>query len=329
MAHEVYEIAGEHSMAYVQGVMPWHGLGQRVNPDATIEEWKRTAHLDWEVWESPVIFGLKGAPGPAPVSLRAFNGKKALYRSDTGEPFAVVSEGYNVVQPGDILEFFRNLTEIHGLKIHTAGSLRGGKRVWALASIPKGIKLGNGDLLHPFVLLATSYDKSLSTTGKLTTVEVVCNNTLDIAYGQSSEPCVKVPHCAVFDPEQVKIDLGLAEQSIIEFAAEIDRLSNRPVSLDEAKRFFLDLFHDPAKEDDYSDVPQRVVRGLAETYVSGVGQDKGATRDTAWGLVTAVTRYYDHESQNRSQDYRLESAWFGRGNNIKRKALALANTLTD
>jgi phage/plasmid-like protein (TIGR03299 family) len=325
MSHEVYEIAGEYSMAFVQGVKPWHGLGQRIDPDQPIEVWARTAHLDWTVEEHPVIFNASGDR----LDLRKFDGRKVLYRSDSKAPLAVVSDGYNVVQPIQILEFFRNLTEIHGLKIHTAGSLRDGKRVWALASIPKGIKLGKGDLLYPFVLLATSYDKSLSTTGKLTTVEVVCNNTLDMAYGKGNEPCVKVPHCAIFDPEQVKIDLGLAEESILEFAAEIDRLSSRPVTLDEAKRFFLDIFHDPAKGDDYSDVPQRVVRKLGETYLRGVGQDKLATRNTAWGLVTAVTRYYDHESQSRSQDYRLESAWFGRGNNIKGKALALASELTE
>jgi len=324
MSHEVYEIAGEYSMAFIQGVKPWHGLGQKIDADQPLEVWAETAHLDWTVKEASVIFNAADDQ----LSLAHFEGRKVLFRSDNREPLAVVSDGYHVVQPIQILEFFRNLTEIHGLKIHTAGSLKNGKRVWALASIPKGIKLGKGDLLYPFVLLATSYDKSLSTTGKLTTVEVVCNNTLDMSYGEGGTPCVKVPHCAIFDPQQVQIDLGLAEQAILDFAAEIDRLSNRPVSLEEAKKFFLDLFHDAQKGEDYSDVPQRVVRKLGETYLRGVGQDKTATRNTAWGLVSATTRYYDHEAQSRGQDYRLESAWFGRGNNLKSKALVLASNLT-
>jgi len=176
MSHEVYEIAGEYSMAFIQGVKPWHGLGQKIDADQPLEVWAETAHLDWTVKEASVIFNAADDQ----LSLAHFEGRKVLFRSDNREPLAVVSDGYHVVQPIQILEFFRNLTEIHGLKIHTAGSLKNGKRVWALASIPKGIKLGKGNLLYPFVLLATSYDKSLSTTGKLTTVEVVCNNIFSI-----------------------------------------------------------------------------------------------------------------------------------------------------
>jgi phage/plasmid-like protein (TIGR03299 family) len=331
MSHEIYEINGEHSMAYLQGVMPWHGLGQPIDPDEPLEVWAVKGHVNYRVEESPVVFDVKAESalynGRLLSAMHRFEGKKVLYRSDTGEPFAVVSEGYKVVQPIQILEFFRNLTEIHGLKLHTVGSLRGGKRVWGLASIPKGIKLGTDDILYPYVLLATSYDKSLSTTGKLTAVQVVCNNTLEMAYNNEGGPCVKVPHSATFDPDQVKLDLGLAEQSVLDFAAKIDRLSSHLVTKEEASQFFLDLFHNPDNGDDYSDVPKRVVRNLGETYLRGVGQDKHTTDGTAWGLVTAVTRYYDHEAQSRGQDYRLESAWFGRGNSLKSKALSIADKL--
>ena len=46
-----------------------------------------------------------------------------------------------------------------------------------------------------------------------------------------------------------------------------------------------------------------------------------ASKDTAWGLLCAVTEFVDHEKQARSQDNRLDSAWFGQGAVIKQRAL--------
>ena len=47
---------------------------------------------------------------------------------------AVVSQRYQVVQPREILEFYRDLTEMSGFELETAGVLKGGRKFWALAS---------------------------------------------------------------------------------------------------------------------------------------------------------------------------------------------------
>jgi len=51
-----------------------------------------------------------------------------------------------------------------------------------------------------------------------------------------------------------------------------------------------------------------------------MGADLSSANGTAWGLVNAVTQFVDHERRARSQDYRLDSAWFGQGAAIKGKA---------
>lgn len=49
-----------------------------------------------------------------------------------------------------------------------------------------------------------------------------------------------------------------------------------------------------------------------------------AAKDTAWGLLCAVTEFVDHERQARSSENRLDSAWFGNGAQMKQKALEQA-----
>jgi len=51
----------------------------------------------------------------------------------TKTPLSVVSSRYQVVQPREILEFYRDLTEVGGFELETAGVLKDGKKLWALA----------------------------------------------------------------------------------------------------------------------------------------------------------------------------------------------------
>ncbi|MNH46003.1 hypothetical protein D3C79_1086230 [compost metagenome] len=53
----------------------------------------------------------------------------------------------------------------------------------------------------------------------------------------------------------------------------------------------------------------------------GRGSHLDSARGTAWGLLNAVTEYVDHERRARSTEYRLDSAWFGQGAQIKQRAL--------
>lgn len=348
MSHNVYMIDGEASMAYAEGHTPWHTLGNPVDPDATLETWKHQAKFLWEVRETPVVFG-QGIPMGREADLRIvgglqyFKGQKVLYRSDDGAPLSVVTDSYRVVQPAQVLEFFRTLVEVHGFKIVTAGSLRGGSRVWALASVNLEARIGRSgdDRVKPFVLLVTSYDRSLSTTAQFTSVEVCCDNTLGFAYREGEETerkaptsrfrdVIRIPHvCEMTAAKVAEVQerLGLASQAFYDFADFIGALSERRVTEEDASRFFANLLHDERRGDDFSDVSPRIAKRLAETYLTGQGQDVETRRGTAWGLVGAVSRYVDHERRYRSPDTRFDGSQFGGGADLKRKALELAGAL--
>ena len=116
--------------------------------------------------------------------VQSFDEKSVLYRSDTGTALSVVGQRYNVVQPREILEFYRDLTEISGFELETAGVLKGGKKIWALARTGQSTSLKGNDVTNGYVLLATACDGSMATTAQFTSVRVVCNNTLAISLTQ-------------------------------------------------------------------------------------------------------------------------------------------------
>ncbi|MGN4935728.1 DUF932 domain-containing protein [Aeromonas rivipollensis] len=308
------------SMAYT-GQTPWHGLGNVLPPQQSLDVWLQAAGMDWTIEQSDVLY--QGAPDNP--TLHTYPDSKVLYRSDTLAPLSVVSQRYNVVQPHEVLHFYQDLVEAGGFELETAGSLKGGRKLWALAKTGQDLMLKGGDLVKSYLLLATSCDGTLCTTAQFTSVRVVCNNTLQVAVGNQTG-AIKVPHSTQFDATAVKQALGLGVSQWDHFGQYAKELSQRPVAPQEALRFFSDLLAQPLDEE--SIVLTRSVQRLYELYQgAGMGAELVSSHNTAWGLVNAVTEYVDHHRRTRSQDHRLDSAWFGQGAQLKSRALAQAITL--
>lgn len=177
-------------MAYV-GAAPWHSLGNPLFPKQPLEVWQKEAGVDWEIKESEVRF-MANAIGNL-GTIHSYPDQKVLYRSDTKEALSVVSKRYQVGQPHDVLEFYRDLTEAAGYEMETAGVLKGGRKLWALAKTGQSTTLKGNDVVTGYLVLATSWDGTLATTATPTTVRVVCNNTLTIAVNGASQT-IKVRH---------------------------------------------------------------------------------------------------------------------------------------
>ena len=89
----------------------WHAL-------STV--WAAQAGLDWEIRKSPAQF-IIGSEGHYIGELKEVPEKQVLYRSDTHAPLSVVSNRYKVVQPSEILEFYRDLIEVSGFQLENVG----------------------------------------------------------------------------------------------------------------------------------------------------------------------------------------------------------------
>lgn len=317
MAHQVQQ------MAYV-GETPWHGLGNELTPQQSIEVWAEQSGMSFQILETPVRFMAESA-GPL-GSIKTFADQKVLYRSDTQDALSVVSNRYQVVQPSEVLEFYRDLTQIAGYELETAGVLKGGKKFWALARTGQSSALKGNDLVQGYLLLATSCDGTLATTATPTTVRVVCNNTLTIAVN-GAVSAIKVPHNTRFDAQAVKQQLGIAVSQWDGFLYRMRTLAERKVKGHEAMAYFLRVLCevDPNSSDLSNLTNERALAKVQSLYDGqGRGSELEAAKGTAWGLLNAVTEYVDHERRARSPEYRLDSAWFGQGAVIKQRALDTA-----
>lgn len=304
------------SMAYA-GEKPWHGLGSKLQPNQSIDDWKESAGMNWTIQNSEVRY-ITGQNGIGTIS--AFPDHQVLYRSDTKAPLAVVSKRFQVVQPGEILEFYRDLTEVGGFELETAGVLREGRKFWALARTGQSVSLKGRDRVDGYLLLATACDGTLATTAQFTSVRVVCNNTLSIALGDN-RGAIKVPHRSQFDPNVVKRQLGLTVSSWDAFVARMRALVERPVDPDSVDGLLRRVLTYPNPDGNGVAVNEQAFKAARALYDgAGKGSELASARGTAWGVLNSVTEFVDHQRRAKTDDHRREAAWFGQGAQIKQKA---------
>ncbi|AOK39889.1 MULTISPECIES: DUF932 domain-containing protein [Burkholderia] len=308
-----------NTMAYV-GQQPWHGLGNQLSPKQPIEVWAKQAGMDWQIEETEVRF-VSGSAGSNLGSIHSFPEQKVLYRSDTKAPLSVVSSRYQVVQPREILEFYRDLTDVGGFELETAGVLKDGKKLWALARTGQSTALKGKDTVNGYLLLATACDGTLATTAQFTSVRVVCNNTLAIALNDGAG-AVKVPHRSQFDAQAVKRQLGIAISSWDGFMARMKALADCKVNDTAAEAFFRRVLTYPTgSSQPVQAINDSAIKAVQSLYAGrGMGATLASASGTAWGLLNSVTEFVDHQRRARSDDHRRDAAWFGTGAALKQKA---------
>ena len=317
MAHEIDFTTGRPAVAYT-GKTPWHGFGQPITEDTPLEQWRVLAGLNWEVEREPVKYQTL-LPGATIPVTRTYLGRDVLLRSDNKAPLSVVSNRFKIVQPEQVIEFFRSVIKENGFKMSTAGSLKGGKRIWAMADVGKDFSIG-GDKVGAHLLLATAYDGTFSTTAQFTSIRTVCNNTLEFGMkqGASQGGCIKIPHNQDFKEWDVKAELGF-DVDWVNFRDNVLKLADYKVTKREAIEYFLTVCG--VSEQEAADGKQLSnVKKLLSYYESGPGAKLPSAQDTLWGALNAVTFLADHGRRSANTGNRFDSASFGSGAQLKRKA---------
>lgn len=309
MAHNIY-INEDNKAAFAftgsRGAV-WHGLGQELEKGAPIEVWREQAGMNWDVLESDVRYS----------DGKVFPGKKALFRSDNQRPLSIVGMDFKVVQPNEVLEFFRDLTEQHGMILSTAGCLFGGQRFWALAETGREGQVTKGDTIKAHLLFMTGVDGTISSSAKFVSTRVVCNNTLTIAMNESTKHIVRKTHRSIWNSQDVKIDLGILDANWELFMTNLKMLSEKTMSDDQVKGFFEKTFFDPEREEQGWGA-ERKVNTLMDLYYKGDGADYAY--GTAYGALNAITNLYTHGTGSKKSKDRIFSSAYYDNDKIKNAA---------
>ena len=308
MAHELEIVNGVAQMAYRESKgKPWHGLGTPVSDDMTPQEMMKAAGLDWEVEKVDTFYRHKGD--------NFKTGNQALIRSSDSKILTQVGAGWNPVQNAEAFDFFTDFVKAGDMVMDTAGSLKDGQIVWALADVKDGFSLFNGDEVKGYLLFSNPHQYGKAIDIKFVMERVVCNNTLAVALNEAGQPSVRVNHRSVFDAEKVKEILGLSHNKVEKFKEAAEFLGSKQYDRAKLERFFGKIFGESTREDkDLSRTAERAME-LVENQPGDHFRP-----GTWWNAYNAVTYMTDHEL-GRSVDTRMTSAWFG--GNAKRKVEAL------
>lgn len=294
--------------------VPWMKLGKLVEQPQTAAEAMQMANLDFTV--SKLDAGFMTADGVwKPVGNR-----KAIVRDDTKEFFEFVSPEYEVFQYVEAFDFMDTIKP----RYVAAGSLKGGRQAFLVVEPDRpSVTVGGDDKHDIFVILRTSHDRSRAIEVALMPLRYRCMNQLTLrSFTSDAKYRWSISHT-----KSAREKLHQAQQvmaQLDEYTTEFQRLAERLMrsrpNEDEARKILKQYVTPWAKGQD--EVIDTIIHSWREN-VETVGFN-----DTSWGLVSAVSDYYDWGRSRGTPESRFLNAVQGIThttlNNITRELVQLA-----
>lgn len=282
----------------------------------TSEAMAEAARLNWSVRQRP-LRTVDGVDVPDHF---------ANVRSDTGAVLGVVGKSYNVIQNGEAFDFLDSLLQDGLMRYESAGSLRGGRIVWALARMPGFDSIAENDGSLRYVLFSTSHDGSASVYAMPTSVRVVCANTLAIATGRA----VGIRHTGNTRAklETARRLISQYDEQFTLFRDSARKLASVPMKRADAEAYLSTLFPEPAATE-----PRKRARWAKElrAVFANLQNDRQtipSIRGSWWAMVNAVTETVDHlaaeSSSAKARELRFWSRMNGTAAEFKAKAFSEA-----
>lgn len=326
----------------------WHGLGVVVEHAPTPAEALRIAGLDWQVEQWP----LSATNGEG--ARLAIENAVANVRTDTRSCLGIVGTGYAPIQNAALADFCELLAQQGDVvRCETAGSIRGGAKVWFLLrgeSFSVRAPGRQGDDLSPYILVSNGHDGGTALRCTPTTVRVVCSNTLH-AVIPNYEPdtvnrrvgrVVAASYVAnhVGDVrrkvEEARNALGLYTEALAKQRERINTLVARDWNSETVGRFLVQCYAslvksipvNPTTEAEQRDAEK--ARAAVAAMLKRFDIEAQQFGPTAWVAVNAFTGWDQHDRAVRVRDaakareQRVASTLFGDKGDAALHAFAIA-----
>jgi phage/plasmid-like protein (TIGR03299 family) len=303
-------------------------VGTMVPENASASEAFAIAGLDWNAQKQPVYF--HGADGPVMSPDHC-----SIVRTDNYACLGIHGIGYTPVQNNALVNLLDYLRE--DVRIENVLSIRGGRKVFATASIDTEDEVVPGDKVRRYLHLFNSHDGSSGFGVFFSDVRLACANQLAYLTGKAVGTAVRegaglrrkhtasVTQFAQELPQLIDLERRSFHQSI----SELRDLTNVQLTTEIARRVleatYADKLTTPIKDKTSGDKRDRTIADLKEVEIirshyagdTGLGiRNTPGVAGTLYGLFNAITQAETHDS-GRAKDEterartRLESLWGG------------------
>lgn len=301
---------------------PWHELGVVLEDHPTIEQAIIAANLGWEVNLEDVF-----------VNNNVVKGYKAALRSDNKDCLGIVSDKYKVLQNTKAFEFFQPFLDTEQAYLETAGSLKGGKRVWILAKLNSEdmiIDNKTNDRVEKYLLLSNSHDGSAAIRVGYTAVRVVCNNTLTCAEESVNSQLIRITHRGDIDNslEMVRNTMSVVDRSFKTTEELYKKLAqNTNINAKDIKNYVQaiysveslnNLFYNETAitQEEVSAARKKLINRVEELFELEPAKN-------AWTMYNSFNYILNHE-RGRNLESSYNSLWFESAKRLNKKAFELA-----
>jgi phage/plasmid-like protein (TIGR03299 family) len=292
----------------------WHGLGQVVDKAMTTEEAIKLANLDYGVDKTNVSFQVGDEKIP-------INGYYATYRTDNNEYLGIVKSRYEIVQNTEAFSFFDSIIDEGEAIFETAGVLGKGERIFITAKLPEDFEVG-GEKIQQYIMLMNSHDGSSSIVAGMTSIRVVCNNTLQAALrGLDNKVAIDHVSGAVDKLKQAHKVMGIASKYSKEVSSIFNRMVDHKMSEGDYNKFFYEILKPEYKkvmsqeeEREWSTRLKNIVEATTSFALTHPTQTTNEANGTLWGAYNGISGYYNYIKQYPSTESKFTTQFLGMGN---------------
>jgi len=259
--------------------VPWMKLGKLIDEPITAAEAIKLAGLDFTVSPRQVAFiGVDGG-------WTVYPNKNAIVNDTTGQPLGIMSDGYEILQYGEAFDFMDTIAPHYV----AGGALKGGRQGFLVVKAPTDVNTALKKLdPHDFyIVVRTSHDGTRAVEASVMTLRHRCMNQLTL---KSFAKGVKY-RWSVKHTKSMAIKLAEAQDAIAKldtystaYAKLVERMTNMKVSEDLGVETLQFVLPNRPKRDEQI---QRI------THAWQYDTDHVGFANTGWGLVNAVSEYFD------------------------------------
>jgi phage/plasmid-like protein (TIGR03299 family) len=310
-------MSAQFQSGFFVGESAWHKLGTVIPTDDARrfnhEEALCLAGACFDVVKQPQFVKINDED--------VFTGSYATIRTDTNKVLGTVGERYQPLQNLEQFAFFQPFLDTKEVAFETAGVLKGGAVVWALARILTGdgvVDVDGGDTINKYLMTYTSHDGSLATGVAFCPIRTVCWNTLSMNLSSDMTKQLKVRHTQrqLKTLGEIRETVSLMDREFQMTAEQFRSLKRKIINKDDMVKFCKIVFE--AKEDEISTRLGNIIDRCVDLAHTGMGNEG----ESLWDVYNGVTQWLTYE--RGKDENRLHQNQFGPGALLNKRALETA-----